>query len=701
MSQRRSNRSNTPVTVPPRQFPKIQFEMIPESPAKRFVEACGSYNGQKVAHHVGGWISPQYASIVDRSWPDRKDIYVPQVGDIVLYYPVGHQRFLEKHPDAIGENNATRIPLWKRTGTENGADRDWWNNCWLHSVDSGQGVYPLICRITETHFEFPPDDPFIPSVGADGSIGWKKKEKAALPKSHQNSLVRLAIALRPLSPVLPETLPLPPCFSVVWFPSNDAKPFLTLFQNAYTTYHSLSRGSLVKADEIHVAVQDFVQLNEKSTRLDQYFPSLLDLAQKSMLSISYILEKEMATLSREHRIAPHELSPIVDVIQKNLDMSNSHQRNEKLVSSDSETILSLIRLTLPLWEGVSCVPRSNKRAEMRLSPWEVQSRDINFPVDAIESSIQELIEFVIDRTLREYSESDLFSEVLTDDDAPSYSCAVPIAMSTSVVLRKLRRHNYRSINSILNDFNAILENCLLYNSPDAPIVTKARSFVVALQNNIIEAVAQSEKVHLSLGFSGIHSTFYMEDNAKCLYCKPVNVSPYRGSLERRWMYNGMVWAPQTGDVVIYSKKCHAAFVKFHSDDLPEMQCHTVEQLDDEAGEIEANVLWTKNCFSRQRRKHTPGTFHEDAPLIEVGLQFAKVATAVYWRPCTLSDAETLDCGCGCPSSFLRLTTNRALNAGLSHTDADNLALVFAALKQNCRGRTSHLMIDTKFVKKKL
>ena len=47
---------------------------------------------QRVVRNVGGWVSPEFAKVIDRSWlaadspPDRFDLskYVPQVGDTVL-----------------------------------------------------------------------------------------------------------------------------------------------------------------------------------------------------------------------------------------------------------------------------------------------------------------------------------------------------------------------------------------------------------------------------------------------------------------------------------------------------------------------------------------------------------------------------------------------------------------------------------------
>ena len=88
------------------------------------------------AKSVGGWISPDLAHRLDRQWlvrnhqqhlqpqqqqnPNESNAllqgFVPQVGDAVLYYPLGHKAFLEDFPDVLGKKTRqlTRIPLWER-----------------------------------------------------------------------------------------------------------------------------------------------------------------------------------------------------------------------------------------------------------------------------------------------------------------------------------------------------------------------------------------------------------------------------------------------------------------------------------------------------------------------------------------------------------------------------------------------------------
>ena len=60
-------------------------------------EATGGKMGKRLAKNVGGWISPDFVTDIDRSWLEghvppynnkqafNLSTYVPQIGDIVLY----------------------------------------------------------------------------------------------------------------------------------------------------------------------------------------------------------------------------------------------------------------------------------------------------------------------------------------------------------------------------------------------------------------------------------------------------------------------------------------------------------------------------------------------------------------------------------------------------------------------------------------
>ena len=114
---------------------------------KQITGRRGGTGKTKDARYVGGWMSPHFAQELERSWLERtkplpKTIvvpnkaaklatvkktavfdlqnYVPQVGDIVMYYPSAHKDFLKKYPDTLGsrQRNVSRVPLWARANRE-------------------------------------------------------------------------------------------------------------------------------------------------------------------------------------------------------------------------------------------------------------------------------------------------------------------------------------------------------------------------------------------------------------------------------------------------------------------------------------------------------------------------------------------------------------------------------------------------------
>jgi len=185
---------------------------------------------------VGGWISPKFSKELDRTWLERiKPIdnrpvilvpegatklagisakktavfdlgrYIPQAGDIILYYPSAHKDVLNIYPDTLGSRrrNLLRVPLWARANREKNRllkeeqkGTIWWTDEWVESLLSARskskrdreidaakaahgknfsaradnnrvesnrnaslGDYPIICRVEKTHVEFP-EDPY-------------------------------------------------------------------------------------------------------------------------------------------------------------------------------------------------------------------------------------------------------------------------------------------------------------------------------------------------------------------------------------------------------------------------------------------------------------------------------------------------------------------------------------------------------------
>lgn len=315
---------------------------------------------QRDARFVGGWVSPKFSKELDRTWLERtKPIdnrpvvivpdnvaklagvsakktavfdlgsYVPQAGDIVLYYPSAHKDVMNTHPDTLGsrQRNLLRVPLWARASRDrNRLSKEdekgtiWWTDEWVESLttarkkskkdklseaaatvaskgvksmsadDEGDsasdhqnrnaspGDYPIICRVEKTHAEFPEDpyaklkgkdgdgivdgsntgvvgagnDPFVtsPKAAAANRLSLLAAAEAKKKLSKISPQVRLAVMLKPLSPIIPPSensglaggggLGLPPNFTVVTFPvAAPLEPFIIPFCWAYASFHTM------------------------------------------------------------------------------------------------------------------------------------------------------------------------------------------------------------------------------------------------------------------------------------------------------------------------------------------------------------------------------------------------------------------------------------------------------------------------------
>jgi hypothetical protein len=112
----------------------------------------------------------------------------------------------------------------------------WWTEQWLKGMVEGTANYPILCRVERSYAEFPPD-PFTKVTRKSGSsdnaqIIWKAPKDPVVLKQANGAPLRLALILKPLTSVVPPpvedshtSLPLPPTFSLVTFPSS-LKPFM-------------------------------------------------------------------------------------------------------------------------------------------------------------------------------------------------------------------------------------------------------------------------------------------------------------------------------------------------------------------------------------------------------------------------------------------------------------------------------------------
>lgn len=256
------------------------------------------------ARNIGGPVSLEFSKTIQRKWlesdvpvlkPSPMFHFVPQVGDIVLYYPSAHRQFLREHPDkvAVKRKLTLRKPLWERTVEfelemkkkllKPGKKRlkryrtKWWTDEWIASTEDVNGCYPIICRVDHTVPEFPTDEspnetPIIiekkqsddivkkskTNSSSNSSVYTKSQQKQQGPKQNKKPPICLAVTLRPLTSLLPPRLkpeksreknasvfindefPPPPIFSVLTFPSDDSQ-FLLPFVWAYELGLSLTK----------------------------------------------------------------------------------------------------------------------------------------------------------------------------------------------------------------------------------------------------------------------------------------------------------------------------------------------------------------------------------------------------------------------------------------------------------------------------
>ncbi|KAL7579034.1 hypothetical protein ACA910_019074 [Epithemia clementina (nom. ined.)] len=248
-----------------------------EKTAKTKVKSTPKLQRKPKAKIVGGWISPDFAQRLDRQWLIRTHqqqlqllqqqhqndnmsllrLFVPQKGDIVLYYPLGHKAFLEDFPDILGKktHQFKRVPLWERmtsktaqrlqarwtrekaaAGNANSAsdpaspstESSWYTQEWIDSIlrygkeeerddddDKDQQPVlsvahcPILCFVHGTCPEFPPDPRKVSKkqqkedgtqeIVFDSKKGSPAKGVKKTKKPYTPAKLRLAVTLRPLT----------------------------------------------------------------------------------------------------------------------------------------------------------------------------------------------------------------------------------------------------------------------------------------------------------------------------------------------------------------------------------------------------------------------------------------------------------------------------------------------------------------------
>lgn len=672
---------------------------------------------KRVVRNVGGWISPDFSRIVDRRWLDNDvpnspfDLrtYVPQVGELVLYFITGHKEYLKAYPDIIGKKTRSkmRIPLWERAWKhrEEGGDKTvspWWTNQWLDGVETdGYGDYPIVCRVERTHAEFP-SDPWSKVVkqgdettSSTQQIFFKKPRNGG--KQSRKQHLRLALDLRPLTQVVAngnsgEKLSVPPLFSVATSPSKSTEPFIVPFCWAY--YRSLSLR--LKQNVIATNVG-----SDSKMRVDDIAcpPNLGVLVDKDREQLFGQLTTWLESISSKDNIlqekaGPHfPLSVVKFLIHCWREGGDCKDKGGASMSSSAPPDFSLIGVlqkTLPLWNSASVLQDVYDRKHIMTNPW-----NLVIPTKLLESANPWTVghfKFCLDDSLRskllcfvdgiladESASVDLFRDPVSEEVAPSYYCAVPIGFSLSRISKRLTTDKpdgecfYSTTRQFVADVAAILDCALLYNSPESEVVSLAGVLTTKIKDAasmLIREHYRDAKEAEMLDHErrrAIHQRFSLQvGSAQAMTFKPFLSKPFRGDIHCWWTESTtqQKHSFQAGDSVQYNAAKHDQFVAGHGPSLEARQSEVHFDGKNNNEWHDAEVVWTKTDFPKSLTRHTDkqcDTFEILSTLQCLGLLFrdhAKIVT-VYWRPCSFQEVPGLckSCNSTCGESFLRLKSS--------------------------------------------
>jgi hypothetical protein len=520
---------------------------------------------------------------------------------------------------------------------------------------------------------------------------------------------------------------------------------------------------------------------EEKVRIDSFIgleslPGLFRLSDKLPM-IGHVLEdldNECSTnLAIEQQLSEHRLelplretAVIIEFFRRLKSTDKVEESPSCIYSNISNFQLgNLIQYTLPIWKSASIMRNMYDRKKNKISPWYLvpagRVREFSSPwvindhVFSLEESLRvkllcSLEDFVSQNSVC----ADLFLDPVTEDDAPSYFCAVPIGMSCSKILKRLKvkgtgrdnRCYYRSTESLLSDVTAILDCCLLYNSPDADVVRKAVTVVSTLKENLtlinqnhfreLKEARKADEERRRLVF---HSGSRVVDDGSKTRLAALDTfrNPFGDPLDRTWLDQldpmstkeyGLDWIPQAGDSILYSRDLHSLFVKHHYQSFDPEQCYVPPlgtdcsnlEIEEEKSQskvcwIPGKIVWTRTTFPRSSSKRSgdTNTFSTMSLVLAVGirLQESEDVHVIYWRPCLFprdvgGDSRCRSCGLSYNTSFLQVgqnfTNETALHKNdlgsfvpksLTDDEIHSIERCFLLLKQRCSRDIAPAFID--------
>jgi Bromodomain/JmjC domain, hydroxylase len=115
--------------------------------------------------------------------------------------------------------------------------------------------------------------------------------------------------------------------------------------------------------------------------------------------------------------------------------------------------------------------------------------------------------------IRRYKSASLFLHPVTDDIAPGYSKIVKHPMDLGTMRSKLDKNEYTSMESFIQDFDVMIQNCRTYNSPDTQVY-KTAAMVESQFQKIVERVQREAAKKAEMKHAAASSDASMTDSSE-------------------------------------------------------------------------------------------------------------------------------------------------------------------------------------------
>jgi hypothetical protein len=302
---------------------------------------------------------------------------------------------------------------------------------------------------------------------------------------------------------------------VVTFPNDEVSPFLAPFSGAFAASHSLGIGDAVEGGN-HGKIAEFVSMDGSygSFRMDDKVHIVRSILQRlkhgNPLSVFKCLGLDTAQSFPEQ-----DGAFLVEFLSIYLEEKSSDENVTNSLPASTDDAISLhdlVRSCLPLFNGVGLRREAFHRKVVYACAWDLEpKRNRRFGLTervaelidlrlsqgippSMSNALQAKIRYSIQNFLDSRPEATGFANMVSEDDAPSYYCAVPIAMYFDLILARLEngkksdRCYYTSPESVLSDIQTIMINCRLYNSHESPLVTVCSSLIPVLKKVVAMVV---------------------------------------------------------------------------------------------------------------------------------------------------------------------------------------------------------------------